>query len=74
MGFSHADTVRWLRSFQAAVAERRDELTGLDAAIGDADHGINMDRGMKAVVAKLDDELRELWDAPVLTAALRWGV
>ena len=44
----------WLRAFAAAVAERRDELTQLDAAIGDADHGVNMDRGMQAVVAKLD--------------------
>jgi len=44
----------WLRAFAAAVAEHRDELTELDAAIGDADHGTNMDRGMQAVVAKLD--------------------
>ena len=35
------------------MAARREELTELDAAIGDADHGVNMDRGMKAVVAKL---------------------
>jgi dihydroxyacetone kinase-like protein len=54
MTFTHDDVVRWLRSFQAVVAERRDELTDLDAAIGDADHGVNMDRGMRAVVAKLD--------------------
>lgn len=44
----------WLRAFAASVAEHRDELTRLDAAIGDADHGVNMDRGMQAVVAKLD--------------------
>jgi phosphoenolpyruvate---glycerone phosphotransferase subunit DhaL len=44
----------WLRAFAAEVAEHRDELTELDAAIGDADHGVNMDRGMQAVVAKLD--------------------
>ncbi len=30
-------------------------LTELDSAIGDADHGANMDRGMKAVVAALDE-------------------
>ena len=40
----------WLRGFAAAVAEAKDELTALDSAIGDADHGINMDRGMQAVV------------------------
>jgi dihydroxyacetone kinase-like protein len=43
----------WLRAFAADVAERRDELTELDAAIGDADHGVNMDRGMQAVMTKL---------------------
>jgi dihydroxyacetone kinase-like protein len=49
-----AAVAAWMRAFAAAVAERRDELTALDAAIGDADHGINMDRGMQAVVARLD--------------------
>lgn len=46
--------VAWLRAFAADVAENKAYLTDLDAAIGDADHGINMDRGMQAVVAKLD--------------------
>jgi phosphoenolpyruvate---glycerone phosphotransferase subunit DhaL len=46
---------RWVRAFAAAVAEHEEELTRLDSAIGDADHGANMARGMKAVVAKLDD-------------------
>jgi dihydroxyacetone kinase-like protein len=45
--------VAWLRAFAEAVAENRAYLTDLDAAIGDADHGSNMDRGMQAVVAKL---------------------
>jgi len=44
----------WVRQFAALVAENRDYLTELDAAIGDADHGSNMDRGMKAAVAALD--------------------
>jgi dihydroxyacetone kinase-like protein len=48
-----AGAAAWLRTFAAEVAARRDELTELDAAIGDADHGTNMDRGMQAVVAKL---------------------
>lgn len=43
----------WLRAFATAAAENREYLTDLDAAIGDADHGINMDRGMQAVAAKL---------------------
>ena len=44
----------WVRGFADLVAENRDHLTELDAAIGDADHGSNMDRGMKAAVAALD--------------------
>jgi phosphoenolpyruvate---glycerone phosphotransferase subunit DhaL len=44
----------WIRAFAATVAENREYLTELDSAIGDADHGINMNRGMAAVVAKLD--------------------
>jgi len=51
---SRADVVAWLRAFAAAVARDREELTELDAAIGDADHGVNMDRGLQAVVARLD--------------------
>jgi dihydroxyacetone kinase-like protein len=44
----------WVRQFADLVADHRDELTELDSAIGDADHGTNMDRGMQAVCAKLD--------------------
>src|SRR5919109_3765 len=44
---------RWLTEAAAAVREQRDYLTQLDAAIGDADHGTNMDRGFAAVVEKL---------------------
>ena len=46
--------VTWLRLADAAIAERADELTELDAAIGDADHGTNMRRGMAAVVEAVD--------------------
>jgi len=47
--------IAWLRAFAVAVAQNRAYLTDLDAAIGDADHGSNMDRGMQAVVGKLDE-------------------
>jgi dihydroxyacetone kinase-like protein len=40
---------RWLSETAEAVAQERDYLTQLDAAIGDGDHGINMDRGFTAV-------------------------
>ena len=46
----------WLSELARLVAEHRDELTELDAAIGDADHGTNMDRGMTAVVENLDGD------------------
>ncbi len=44
----------WLRRFGDLVIKNKDELTELDSAIGDADHGINMARGMAAVTEKLD--------------------
>ena len=44
----------WVHEFARAIAEHRDELTELDSAIGDADHGSNMDRGMTAAVAALE--------------------
>src|SRR5438874_13562303 len=45
---------RWLEAAAESLHEQRDYLTQLDAAIGDADHGANMDRGFTAVVEKLD--------------------
>lgn len=44
----------WLRAAAAAVHDRREWLTELDAAIGDGDHGINLDRGFRAIVTQLD--------------------
>jgi dihydroxyacetone kinase-like protein len=44
----------WIRRFADAVAEHRTELVRLDTAIGDGDHGTNMDRGMRKAVEKLD--------------------
>jgi phosphoenolpyruvate---glycerone phosphotransferase subunit DhaL len=54
----HATTAvldAWVRRFAALVSENKDHLTELDAAIGDADHGSNLDRGMTAAVAALDE-------------------
>lgn len=50
------DPSRWLREFATLIDEHTEELTALDAAIGDADHGSNMQRGAAAVVAALDDD------------------
>jgi len=46
--------IAWVEQLDAAYAEHRDWLTELDAAIGDADHGINMARGFAAVHQALD--------------------
>jgi phosphoenolpyruvate---glycerone phosphotransferase subunit DhaL len=44
----------WMKRFAAEVAENRTYLTKLDGAIGDGDHGTNMDRGMKKALEKLE--------------------
>lgn len=44
----------WLRRFAELVTANKDHLTELDSAIGDADHGANMARGMEAVVSQMD--------------------
>ena len=60
---------RWLRQSAAAIKENRDYLTQLDAAIGDADHGTNMDRGFSAVLAQLDGPDPPTSPGKALTAA-----
>jgi dihydroxyacetone kinase-like protein len=45
--------IEWVKVFATLVAENKDYLTELDAAIGDADHGVNMHRGMQAALTKL---------------------
>lgn len=53
MGLDVDWAVRWLTLSAQAMADHRVELIELDRAIGDSDHGENMDRGFKAVLAKL---------------------
>ncbi|TWD80095.1 dihydroxyacetone kinase DhaL subunit [Kribbella amoyensis] len=45
----------WLRDLASTLHDNAAYLTELDSAIGDADHGSNMDRGFQAVVAVLDE-------------------
>jgi dihydroxyacetone kinase-like protein len=45
--------IRFLEGIAARIKQHRDELTQLDSPIGDADHGINLDRGFTAVLGKL---------------------
>jgi dihydroxyacetone kinase-like protein len=50
---STGDFSRFLETFAARIHAAKEELTQLDSAIGDADHGINMDRGMTAIMELL---------------------
>jgi dihydroxyacetone kinase-like protein len=47
-------TLDWMRRFADAMSEHRQELVRLDTAIGDGDHGTNMDRGMRKALERLD--------------------
>jgi len=49
------DAIEWIKACAKVLAENRDYLIRLDAAIGDADHGANMDRGFQAVMGKLPE-------------------
>ena len=53
MSLDAAWALRWIELAAAQVAEQRDYLVDLDRAIGDGDHGENMDRGFKASVEAL---------------------
>ncbi len=53
MPVTTAQLVDWLERYAAVIAEQKQYLTGLDAAIGDGDHGINMDRGFQQVLVKI---------------------
>ena len=55
-GVTRTDFDQWMRTFAQQVESHKDLLTELDAAIGDADHGVNMDRGLKAVLVALEQE------------------
>lgn len=53
MTISRDSIVDWVKAFAVAIEANKDYLTELDSAIGDADHGANMHRGMQAAVGKL---------------------
>lgn len=50
---TQSQVLKWLEATAAVIEENRQYLTDLDSPIGDADHGINMDRGFKKIVSKL---------------------
>jgi phosphoenolpyruvate---glycerone phosphotransferase subunit DhaL len=51
---SYGEVIAWINRFADVIAERRVELTRLDSAIGDGDHGTNMHRGMRAALERVD--------------------
>jgi dihydroxyacetone kinase-like protein len=55
MSITRDDTLNWVKSVAGVLNENSAYLTELDAAIGDADHGVNMDRGFKAVMSKMPE-------------------
>jgi dihydroxyacetone kinase-like protein len=59
MSVAYDDVLRWIQRFAAEVEASKEYLTQLDAAVGDGDHGINMQRGMSAVIAKVDTQAGE---------------
>lgn len=55
MPITQADVIQWLKNCAQAISAERDFLVELDAAIGDADHGVNMERGFNAVLSKIPE-------------------
>ncbi len=55
MTIRQEDILAWLKAYAGIIAENKDYLTQLDAAIGDADHGANMNRGFQAVLGKMPE-------------------
>ena len=53
MRITAEQVIRFIEGVATRIKEHRDELVQLDSAIGDADHGINMDRGFTMVLEKL---------------------
>ena len=51
---TQAEVLSWIQALQKTYKENKTYLTELDSAIGDADHGINMDRGFTTVKAELE--------------------
>jgi phosphoenolpyruvate---glycerone phosphotransferase subunit DhaL len=53
---SYEEVLGWVKTYASTVAENKEYLTKLDSAIGDADHGININRGMQAALAKIEEQ------------------
>lgn len=70
MGLGVEWAVQWLTLSARRMSEHREELIALDRAIGDSDHGENMDRGFQAVMEKLAQTPPETPGAALKLAAM----
>jgi phosphoenolpyruvate---glycerone phosphotransferase subunit DhaL len=77
MSLDRAAREKLVRALAVAVIEHADELTSLDQAIGDGDHGLNMKRGFEAVLATLpalaDKSTPEMLKAIGMTLVMKVG-
>jgi len=55
MSIARDNVLEWIKLCAGTIAENKDYLVQLDAAIGDADHGANMDRGFQAILNKTQE-------------------
>lgn len=70
MAVNRDNLLAWLQALQQVYNENKQYLTQLDSAIGDADHGINMDRGFTAVKAELEKNNPQEIDAILKAVAM----
>jgi dihydroxyacetone kinase-like protein len=77
MNLNRSAREKLVRALAMAVIEHADELTSLDQAIGDGDHGLNMKRGFEAVLATLPDladkSMPEMLKAIGMTLVMKVG-
>jgi len=77
MSLDRAAREKLVRALAGSVIEHADELTSLDQAIGDGDHGLNMKRGFEAVLATLpglaDKSVPEMLKAVGITLVMKVG-
>ena len=77
MSLDRAEREKLVRALAVSVIEHADELTNLDQAIGDGDHGLNMKRGFEAVLATLptlaDKSMPEMLKAIGMTLVMKVG-
>jgi dihydroxyacetone kinase-like protein len=77
MNLNRTAREKLVRALAVSVIEHADELTSLDQAIGDGDHGLNMKRGFEAVLATLpalaDKSLPEMLKAIGMTLVMKVG-